>query len=146
MNKFVVGAKKITKKLAHSRGVILVVIFVLGVSLGAGGMNLYQDKSNKNKTYKQTANSSIERNRLVNQILDKSYNRAKTQIAAAKKSGQLTDEQASKVQKKVDEAYAYRKDHVTNNKDSLTELNKKRLEWREWAKANNIPYRYFIGL
>ena len=79
--------------------------------------------------------------------LDAAYSDGKDRIATDQKLKRITSKQAQAVRAKLDELYAFRKDTLSKTpNESTAERNQKRLELRDWAKANDVSTYYFTRL
>lgn len=134
------------KKIIHYTIFKYVVMLVLGVTIGLGsGYALWHKSKPTPKT--NTANpfaATTPEQQLAR--LDKNFERAKQVVAKDKEAGKLTDEQARKINAKLQEIYDYLKAHTSTSSAERMATAEKRKEWRKWAEDNQIAYRYIMVL
>lgn len=89
--------------------------------------------------------SSSNTQQALKQRSEDRYERAKQRIERAVEDGRLTQEQAEKLNAKIDELKKYVEENLGSRAD-WDEMGEKRDELRQWAKDNKIPYQYITSM
>lgn len=129
---------------------VLVIGVVFGVLLGVGGtLALTRDDATKDHTPAaghQVRKQIQDQDDFKSSRIDKAYERAKARVAEDVAIEVLTKQEADVVYEKLKEIYEYRKQSQGKTKEERTELRKKQIEWRAWAKEQNTSSRYYSPL
>lgn len=137
--------KRIIKRILSYKIVLALLIFVAGALSGGLAVNTYNHNQKKSSLTSNPQVSSVSKKRSAER-LEEARNEANEKVAEAVKNGKLSKEKADALIKKLDEAYKFTKENPSDNAQARTKIREKRLEWRKWAKDNDIPSSYFTRL
>lgn len=130
--------------------IMLVPTLAMVVGMGAGviiGYNLApRDSAAKSVKAYQTLKEVVSDG--GQDLLDSgSLNAALGLVDRDQKAGRLTKEQASALKQKLKEAHDYlQKALASGDEKVIRQINDKKVEWRDWAKRNDLSNRYFLRL
>lgn len=142
---------KTTAKKIWSKSIVRYsVVLVAGLAIGS----LVTHKlDNRHAIHTPTSGSHIADKTAQKQFtqeakerLEQRYKQVQGQLSNDVKTKQLTQKQADTLKKKLEEAYKLRIALDITKAIDRQKLQDARVEWRKWAKDNNVSYRYFVWL